>query len=354
MRLLARYLLREMVGPAIAALPGFVVLITGHVLFTVVDVIAGKGVRFESILEFAALKTPEAAVLALPVATLLGCSLALNRLASDNELAPLFAGGIGGYRLLMAPLLLGTLATVLSVGIKEWAVPAADQQAQSLMREMLLRQKTLAFKPNRFLDTGGRWVFLPREVDRDRDMLRGVVCLMKRPGAFPVVICAKSAHFTDRRLWAEGVNTYEFTYPDKLNWLRSPSSVIDLGNLSPGTVGGASMQNRPLSELVVERAAYRAGGPGATREYDMEIHGRLSLAVACLVFALLSVPVAMRCGRAQTLAGVLATLVVAFVYFVVMLVMRLLGNNGALPAPVAAWTQDVVLLFAAFASMRRV
>lgn len=352
MRIIDRYLLREMAGPAMAALLGFVVLITGHVLFTVVDVIAGKGVRLESILEFAVLKAPDAVVLALPVATLLGCSLALNRLASDNELVPLLAGGVSGYRLMAPAMMLGLAATLCSFAFKEVMVPAADRQAQKLYREMLLRQKTLAFKPERFLDTEGRWIFIAHEVDTDNDILHGLRAFMRRPGEFPYIIRAQTAQFAGRAMFAPRIRFYAFTFPDVLD-AGTADLKIDLGELSGVVTGGGLLENKSIRQIAKERAERRAGARGPTREYDLEIHGRLSLIAACFVFSLLAAPVALRFGRGQSLAGVLATLVVGFAYFVVMLGLRILGQNGTLPVLVATWSHNVVLVALAFIAMRR-
>jgi lipopolysaccharide export system permease protein len=113
------------------------------------------------------------------------------------------------------------------------------------------------------------------------------------------------------------------------------------------------MENRSLGRLLELRRQVAAGGPLSTREYDLEIHGRLSLIFACLVFSLLAAPVALRFGRGQSLAGILATLVVAFVYYVVMMGMRVLGGNGVLPVPVAAWAENVVVLGLSLWGMRR-
>jgi lipopolysaccharide export LptBFGC system permease protein LptF len=354
MRLLDRFLLREMMGPLVAALLAFVVLITGHILYTVVDAVAGKGVQLDSIARFAALKAPQAAVLALPVATLLACALALNRMAAENELTPLFASGVSGLRLAVAPALLGLVTTLASFLIQEYAVPAADQQAEQQFRAMVLRQKALAFEPGRVVDTGGPWVFVARDVNRATETLEGLQVLLKRPGEFPIVLRAAQAEFRGRRLWATGVRYYEFAFPDRLNYGASPEFVLDLGQISVGQSSGELLRNRPLRKLVAMRAAVAGGGEGAVREYDVEIHGRLSLVAACFVFALLAPAVALRLGRRQTLAGVLATLVMAFVYYIVMLGLRLLGGNGTLPVPVAAWAQDVALLVVALGALRRV
>lgn len=353
MRLIDTYILREMIPPALAALFAFVVLITGHVLFTIVDVIAGKGVRFESILRFAALKAPEAAVLALPVATLLGCALALNRLASDNELSPLLAGGVSGLRLMVPAATLGIVATLLSLSMKELAVPYADRRATTLYREMILRQKTLAFKPDRFLDAGQRWVFIARQVDTDNDTLHGLRVLMKQPGAFPCYHRAETACFTDRALRAQNVTSYWFSFPSALDIVTSEQLDIDLGALPASAFGGEAMRNQTIRALLDQRAQARAGPTAAARELDLEIHTRLAMIAACFVFSLLAAPIALRFGRGQSLAGVLATLVLAFAYFVIMLGMKILGGNGVLPVPVAAWSQNCILVIVALIAMRR-
>ncbi len=352
MKIIDRYILGEMVGPALAALAAFVVLITGHVLYTVVDVVAGKGVPLASIVKFAALKAPDAAILAMPVAALLGCSLALNRLASDHELIPMLTSGVSGVRLMAPALALGFVATCASFALKEYAVPRADQEAQRLMSSILVQQKTLAFKPGQFVEAGNQWIFVARDVDNDRDTLEGLLGFMKRADQPPWVVYAPEARFSGRRLVANNARFNGITWPGSLDSLSGDLDV-DLTEVSAASFSGERMENRSLGRLLELRRQVAAGGPLSTREYDLEIHGRLSLIFACLVFSLLAAPVALRFGRGQSLAGILATLVVAFVYYVVMMGMRVLGGNGVLPVPVAAWAENVVVLGLSLWGMRR-
>ena len=352
MRIATRYLLSEMALPALAALVAFVVLIVGHVLFTVVDAVAGKGVRVESIAQFAALKVPAAIGLALPVSVLLGCALGLNRLASENELLPLIGAGMSGYRLLMGPLGLGLVGALCALGGREYAVPAADVRAETLLREMAMRQRALAFRSGRLLDTGGRWVFLPGTVSLDAQTLEPLTILMRRAPSLPLVLRAQSAFLGGEAIRAEGVEVMDVGENGTLSEAWSPEVVIGLRSVPEGFSVGDPTRHRPIRDLLRARRE-QAGGRGTTREYDLEIHSELSLAAACLVLPLLAVPIALRFGRAQSLAGVLATLVVAFVYYVVMLALRLLGGSGAIPVVVAAWAQNLFWTAVALLSMRR-
>lgn len=352
MRIVTRYLLAEMVTPALAALLAFVVLIVGHVLFTVVDAVAGKGVRIESIAQFAVLKAPAAVGLALPVAVLLGCALGLNRLASENELIPLIGAGVSGRRLLLAPLIVGGVAGLVALSVREFAVPAADRRAEQLLREMAMRQKAMVFRAGRLLDTGDRWVFLPGSVSLDSQRLEPLTVLMRRGSSLPMVLRARSAVLGDDAVRAESVDVFDVGHSGTLSEAWSPEVVIGLRTVPDGFSIGDPVGHRSIGSLLRERAKTAGGGPGR-REYDLEIHGELSLAGACMVLPLLAVPIALRFGRGQSLAGVLAALVVAFLYYIIMLAMRLLGGNGVLPAPVAAWSQNVVWTVVSLVAMRR-
>lgn len=352
MRIVDRYLLSEMALPALAALAAFVVLIVGHVLFTVVDAVAGKGVRVESIAQFAALKAPAAVGLALPVAVLLGCALGLNRMASENELLPLIAAGLSGQRLLLGPLTLGLMAGVSALVVREYAVPAADARAEALLREMAMRQRALVFRSGRLLDTGGRWIFLPGEVSLDTQTLAPLTILMRRSPSFPMVLRARSAFLGGETVRAQGVDVVDLGENGTLSKAWSPEVLIGLRSIPDGFSVSDPARHRSIRELLRARREV-AGGRGKAREYDLEIQSELSLAAACLVLPLLAVPIALRFGRGQSLAGVLATLVVAFVYYVVMLALRLLGGNGTIPVYVAAWAQNVTWTAVALLSMRR-
>ena len=108
-----------------------------------------------------------------------------------------------------------------------------------------------------------------------------------------------------------------------------------------------------LAEL---RERWRQTGPTSpefARPVAMEFHSRLAMAFACLVFALLAGPVTLRFGRGQSLVGVLATILVIFVFYVVMLWMRMLGNNGRLPVLVACWGENAALLLLAIGAIWR-
>ncbi len=349
MRIVDRYILSEAFRPFAVALLAFVVLITGHMLFTVVEVIVEHGVPLPSVLRFVALQVPGAAVMALPVATLMGCSLAANRLASDNEIVAMRAGGVTLTRVLAPMWLLGLLAGMATLAVNEGAVPWSKRQAEQLVRDMVLRRQSLAFEPGRFTDTGQGIHIYVGERSPVPGELRDVMVFQSQPADWPLVFTAPRAVFRGDRLYPVDARFYYFDGVG-LTTLRSGRVEVDLrriGSTAGGIPGPTGMSDMSLRELAQEYRRARESGAAKARSYALEIHTRLAMGASCLVFAVLAGPVTLRFARGQSLVGVVVALVITFVYFLVMIWTRALGEGGALPVPVAAWAQNVVLLAAA-------
>ncbi len=355
MRIADRYVLVEALGPFAVSLAAFVVLITGHMLFNVVEVIVEHGVPLPSVLRFVALQVPGAAVMALPVSTLMGCSLAVNRLASDNEVVAMRVGGVGLGRILVPMWLMGLLASGVTLAVSEGAVPWSRRQAEELVREMVLRRQSLAFEPGKFTDTGQGIAVFVGESSPNRGELRDVMVFQKQPDDVPMVFWARRAVFRGERLYPMDADLYYFDGTG-LTTLHSAGMEVDLRQVAAGPSGvhgTLGLSEMSLRELAEERDRLEATREGAGRSYAMEMQSRLAMAASCLVFAVIAGPVTLRFARGQSLVGIMAALIITFVYFLVMIWTRTLGEGGVLPVPVAAWAQNALFIAAAALGLHR-
>ena len=79
MKLLDRYVLREMLGPFLVGVVGFILVLTVDLLFTMADLIINKGVTVWAVLKLLLFKMPSLLVMTFPVSTLFGTAMALVR-----------------------------------------------------------------------------------------------------------------------------------------------------------------------------------------------------------------------------------------------------------------------------------
>ena len=345
MKLLDRYLIAEMIWPFAGGLLTFVVLISGHMLFLAIETMVDHHVPFMGVLRYVGYQIPGATIMALPVATLLAASLALNRLARDRELIALRSGGMSTFRLLVPATCLGLLAAGLSVWLSESLGPRSQQAAESLMRDIVLAQKALVFKPYQFLDTGRGLTLLVEGTDTARQTVQGLHVFCLRPKGPPMLLWAPQAQFGATTLQVPSPRFYTLDTNGALTWGDSENIDIDLTQVGQSSgLRSVGLTDLSLKDLRARWQQALVGGGGAARPYAMEYHSRLAMAFACVVFALIAGPVTLRFGRGQSLVGVLSTIIVIFVFYIIMLWMRMLGSSGRLPVLVAAWGEDAALL----------
>ncbi len=353
-KLIDRYVTREILGPFGVALLTFVVLITGHILFTVVQVIVEHGVPLPNISKFLALQVPRAVVLALPVSTLLACSLGLNRLASEQELTALRTAGTSLPRIMRPVLLLGVVAVVAAFTISEYVVPWANGEAKRMLHQIALSQRTLVFRPGKFTEASPNIHFYVEQVDRRQNLLKGVYFFVNQQGDFPVLFQAQQARFAPRVLQATDARFYHLSKNGDLTWATMTSADINVGSLLSGTPPQfSSAETMRFGELIEKRRQREQQNAGDGRRFAVEIHWRIALAFSCLVFALLAGAITQYFSTSQQLAGVLITLLVVFVYYVLMLWLRMLGNAGSLPPAVSGWLLNGIIVAASLVTIWR-
>jgi len=117
----------------------------------------------------------------------------------------------------------------------------------------------------------------------------------------------------------------------------NPASDVRLGRMD------TKLYAMPMSTLF-QRIRELNGKPDA-KSYLIEMHSRLALPVACLVLMLLAVPLGADSRRGGKSAGIVFTILLAFVYYFLTMIGTALGHQSRLPAFIAVWTANI--LFAA-------
>ena len=345
MKRLDRYLLREMAPTVGGAALTFVVLLVGHMLYTVVEVVVERGVPLPSVMHFLALKVPEAAVMALPVSMLLGSALAFNRLQSDQELTVIRASGISFARIMMPAAMLGLAVAVLVLVLNEWVAPKCEEASRKLLIDAVSQQRALAFQPRRFLQLSDTAFVYPEEVDPKHDRLMGVKLFMLGGDNPPVLVEAPEAVFIGGDLIAPRARTYAPEWSGDVAWGHVGTVKVALrseGLYVPGDVG--EMRGASLGMLWKNWHDEMARFPQEAARWELEFHARLAMAAAALVMALLAGPLTVAVGKGHSLSGVALSLGIVFLYYLGMLWLRLAGDRGVLPPVAAAWGENGALL----------
>src|SRR5438876_4106324 len=130
MRILDRYIARELIGPFLFGVAAFtLIFISGQYLFKLTAMVA-RGASLVDVTELLALRMVPLAIVTFPMATLLATLLSFGRLSGDMEVVALMAGGVSFVRIAIPAFIMGVLVSCFGLFANEVLVPPAGRAAK--------------------------------------------------------------------------------------------------------------------------------------------------------------------------------------------------------------------------------
>jgi lipopolysaccharide export system permease protein len=138
MRLIDRYLLRQLLGPTLLATAALTAVALLSQSLTGLDLIVNQRQSAIVFLEVTLLYMPQLINMILPIAVLVAALVALNRLHTEQEIVVCFAGGMSRWRVISPAMRLAGTIAFLALIMNLWVQPLAYRA----LREVLFEVKT--------------------------------------------------------------------------------------------------------------------------------------------------------------------------------------------------------------------
>jgi lipopolysaccharide export system permease protein len=360
MRLLDRYLLRELLVPLGYCLGGFLIFWMAFDLFRMLNDFQTAGLSLLGVAQYYLVETPEILIVILPLALLLALLYALTNHARHHELTAIRSAGVSLWRLSLPYFGVGLALSLISFLINELWVPGSAEAAKLLIEG---RQ-------------GGSGGFRRGEV-RPLDFRNEVTGRLWHIGIYnalsgemlnPKVVWPEGGSvftiYANRAVRTNGVWTFygvlEFKDSEdtgmpapflQTNVLACPkfaetpeqikSEIKISGILSlPG-----ARRTKTSDMSILEIVNYLRLHPHPSREVGNWLHtklqGRLATPWTCLVVVVIAIPFGVPTGRRNVFVGVASSLFIGFTYFVLQQVCLALGSGGYMPPWLAAWSPNL-------------
>ena len=364
--LVGRYASRSLVTHLVMTLVGCVALIELlDLLNNSDDIIARHGNHISALAKYAGLRLPDITSFILPFAVLIAALLMLAKFARDNEILALKASGLSFYRLLSTlipvALAIGTLHFLLSdqivprttralenwdanatdiMGASTNAAPAANSTATPATPSSTSQPGVWVRDGNSFIHIGA----VLAEGTELRDMTiyeRGSSSNLERR------ITAKRAIYVAKHWTLVDVTVLELGADQS----RKPVDHAELPwqtSLTPNHLVDLAADPATLSLAEVWRFASRPDvGSRPVEFYRTWMQRKIAVPLTTLLMVLLAAPVAQGLQRHGGIGMGLAVGVgLGFLYFIADGLLLTLGETGAIPRAVAAWSP--MALFATF------
>jgi LPS export ABC transporter permease LptG/LPS export ABC transporter permease LptF len=361
MGLLTRAIFREVGNNAVL----------GTVLFTFVLFLQRVGKLFEILVRSSAppatvaylfaLAIPFTLAFTVPCGVLVGVLMGLSRMSSDGEITAMRAGGVPSRKVIAPVLFFAFLSMLVTASASLWLTPFATKKTYRILNQLVAAQLTAEVQPrvfeeqfpNRIVYVGDvvpgavtRWrqVFIadvtPPEERKNEAHERGDnprVSVASEAIAIPDVphnqIQLSMLNGATHEAGKDANDYYRTTFPrgDQILAATKPNEV-------------RAKAFTEMDTIPLYKAAYHDPtlDPSQRIEARIELHQRIALPPACVLLALIGIPLGISSRKGGRSMAFVLTVALAFIYWMGLLVANGLAKQQTLPVGMAMWIPNAV------------
>jgi len=163
--ILARYILREHVGPFVFAFFVITLFFLLNLLFRELSRILSKGLPWNVVLEFFMLNMAWIVALAVPMAMLTATLMAFGRLSADSEIAAMEANGVSILTIVTPALIAASVLALLLVWFNNNVLPDFNHRTRLLASDIARKRPTINIEPGIWYDDVPNFGMLVQELE---------------------------------------------------------------------------------------------------------------------------------------------------------------------------------------------
>ena len=307
---------------------------------------------------------PGVLTFSIPLATLAGIIIGFSRMGSDSEIVAMRSAGVGSWSMIWPALLVGLLLTGATTYLHLKEAPEAARDLERIALQGALAKLDSPVEPRTF-STLPKYVIYVRDGNKELGTWGRVFIFAQRNDETTEVFTARSGRIDSSGDKSELVLTdvlstrfptasteaqrkasatpgsdpksYVVERSDQLRFSINTGRADIVQRLNEGDTNADSMDWSDLTE----RAA--TGTPPQQSEAIRVLNRRGALSVAPLFFSLLAAALGLRIRRGGKSVGVILSLIVVIVYYLVSLLGESLARVGTVSPYVGPWIATVFI-----------
>jgi LPS export ABC transporter permease LptF/LPS export ABC transporter permease LptG len=352
MRILTRYILREVTAHALIGIAIFTFVLFTRDLGHILELVVRASAPLPSIAEIFSFTIPLALTYTLPMSVLVGILIGLSRLAADSEITAMRASGMGVWSFLRVLSIFVLAAWLIALANGLYVAPRSQAALARLEDRLKGSQVSFEVQPRVFYEGFPKIVLYVQDVKSAEgaalwkdvfmadltDATNPKITLAKEgivvsegPDRLHLHLVDGSAHETDPK----DPNHYQ------IETFQQTDIPIDLPSTENRSDDSLPVGVLGTLELFEKSSAV---DPVSARWYMIEFHRRFALPSACLVLALVGIPLGLSSKKSGKSGGFVLTILLVFVYYVISLIGISLARQGRVSPWFGAWLADLSFL----------
>ena len=362
MRIFTRYILSEVLSHAAIGAAVFTFVIFLRDLERILELVVRASAPLPSVAELFFFTIPTALTITIPMGVLVGILIGLSRLAADSEVTAMRASGIG----------VGTFVRIISMFVLAgWALalfnnvswaPRSSAALDALQDKLKSSQVSFEVQPRVFYEGFKNVVLYVQDVTTTTGaaLWKGVFLADITNPSAPKVIVAEQGIAVSQgpnsvHLHLQYGQQHEVVprQPDQYSITTFTETDIPI-ELPPSENQVAPAPASELTTSTLLRQIRSAKDPAQQRQYLIELHRRFALPTACIVLALVGIPLGLSAKKGGKSTGIVLTIVLVFLYYFMSLFGVSLARQGKLSPLLGVWLANIIFFLGGLVLLWRV
>ncbi len=353
MRILTRYILGEVVSHALIGAAVFTFVLFTRDLGRILELVVRNSAPLPSVAEIFFFTVPVALTYTIPMGVLVGILIGLSRLAADSEVTAMRASGLGVWTFLRVISIFVVVAWLLALGNSVYLAPRSLAALGQLQDKLKSSQASFEVQPRVFYEGFPKIILYVQDVKAMSGgaLWKGVFLADLTDPAAPRISLAREGLLVsqgpdtlDLHLTSGSTHENDPKNPDQ--YQISTFQTTDIPIRIPATQN--SQEHEPTSLGEINFADLLRSAPTAdpvTRRWHLiEYHRRLALPTACIVLALVGIPLGLSSKKGGKSSGFVLTILLVFLYYSISLIGVSFARQGRLSPAAGVWLADLAFL----------
>jgi len=345
MRIINRYIFREVFSHALLSMAVFTFVLFVPQLVRLMELLVRHSADAPTVGLLFLCTLPGVLTFSVPMAVLVGVLIGLGRMSGDSEVVAVHAAGIGPRQLLVPVGMLAMATGLFTLAMTSWLGPVAVRTLRELEEQLRASQASFLVQPRVFDERFAPYVLYLQDVEAAGTRWRGIFLAESGTETASRLTLAHSAIVVADR--AKG----------KLQFHLQDGTTHEYDRAEPGRYSVSTFEESDLPVAVAETSNHKTSQPTnperslrellaiqgeGWREARVELHRRMAFPAACLVFALLGVPLGVRPRRGGRASGFVLALLLICGYYLLFVTGAGMARRGVLGPALGIWAANLL------------
>jgi lipopolysaccharide export system permease protein len=344
------YILKEILPIFLIGIMVFTIILLMDKMLKLIELIVTRGVSLSDILMLLLFLSPSFLVFTIPMSVLLSTLISFGRLSGDSEIIAFKASGLSLYQLFLPVCIFSIAAYLLTTVCVFYGLPWGNRGFTTTLYKIAQSKADIEIKERVFNDMFDGLVVYVEKVPIQGEKMEGILIYDERDQEKTNTIFAKEGFLSSNpksqevilRLFNGDIHRFD-SRANVYQKIKFDAYDLKLELAKAFTAIGRKLKDKEMSidEIKGKMEGRKQRGEDIT-SLDVELHKRYAFPFACIVFALIGVPLGIQPRRSGRSYGFVFSILLLLGYYISLTGSEILAIRRSIPPYMAGWAPNVI------------